>query len=256
MQICMQVKMTHHFNSSISGRVSKEAKIKIANLDKQQSREQRGVHIKAQCRKSFLTMWQRARKSCLGLKERTAPRTGLLPAEQPRQRADFCNLREAAGGRWSAAVERKRQKELRFPPLLSLSPIIHSQLSQSIAGLDHSYTFLYPKIWDLQVEEGGWMPLCTPDIKHKTLLRGFYTAGAGKELGKLIPKRPQRYCEPCKAAGWSISGWRGRSRDIIVIIYYITSHIAAFSIPPQPPPAALTLSLRSYAALVFQLSSV
>lgn len=46
------------------------------------------------------------------------------------------------------------------------------------------------------------MPLCTPDIKHKTLLRGFYIyAGAGKELGKLIPKRPQRYSEPCKAAG-------------------------------------------------------
>lgn len=156
----------------------------------------------------------------------------------------------------SAAVERKRQEELRFPPVLSPFPTIHSQISQSIAGLGHSYVFLHPEIWDLQVEEGGWLPLCTPDIKHKTLLRGFYTAGAGKELGKQIPKRPQRFSEPCKAAGWSISGGRGRSRDIIVIIYYITSHIAAFSIPPQPPPAALTLSLRSHAALVSQLSSV
>lgn len=246
--------MTHHFNSSISGRVSKEAKIKIANLDKQQSREQRGEHIKARRRKSFLTMWPCARKSCLGLKERTAPRTGLLPAEQQRQGADFCNLQPAASCRVLLSRGRGR-KSWDFPLCFPLSPP-STQISQSIAGLGHSYVFLHPEIWDLQVEEGGWLPLCTPDIKHKTLLRGFYTAGAGKELGKQIPKRPQRFSEPCRAAGWSISGGRGRSRDIIVIIYYITSHIAAFSIPPQPPPAALTLSLRSHAALVSQLSSV
>lgn len=128
MQIFMQVKMTHHFNSSISGRVSKEAKIKIAYLDKQQSREQRGEHIKARRRKSFLTMWPCARKSCLGLKERTAPRTGLLPAEQQRHGADFCNLQPAASCRRQRAghgvlLSRGRgRKSWGFPLCFPLSP--------------------------------------------------------------------------------------------------------------------------------------
>lgn len=46
------------------------------------------------------------------------------------------------------------------------------------------------------------MLLYTPDIiRHETPHRGFYRAGEEKELGKLIPKRPQHYFELCKAAG-------------------------------------------------------
>lgn len=119
--------MTHHFNSSISGRVSKEAKIKIAYLDKQQSREQRGEHIKARRRKSFLTMWPCARKSCLGLKERTAPRTGLLPAEQQRHGADFCNLQPAASCRMECCCREEEAGRVEISPCAF--PFPHHPLS-------------------------------------------------------------------------------------------------------------------------------
>lgn len=183
------------------------------------------------------------------------------------RKTDSCNpqqknlLWETACLWWSAAVKRARQEGLRLPPFDFPFPI-SSTLKYHKARLalvihTHFSTPRGTEVQDFQVEKGRRMLLDTPDImKHKTPHRGFHRAGEEKEWGKLIPKKPQHYFKLCKAAGWSISGWTGLSTDIIVIIYYITSHIAAFSIHPQPPPGALTLSLCSYVALVFQLSSI
>lgn len=151
-------------------------------------------------------------------------------------------------GRAESSTERTAEKISRGISHFPVSSALRYHKARPALGIPaHFSTPGASEIQDFQVEKGRWALLCTPDIiKHKALHRG-----EEKELGKLIPKRPQRYLELWKAAGWSISRWTGLSVGIIVIIYYITSRIAAFSIHPQPPPAALTLSLCSYVVLVF-----
>lgn len=208
-----------------------------------------------------------ARKSCLGLKEYTVQHKDLLPSQQPkterqipatRSKKTCCGRQRAYDGVLLSRGQGRKGWD--FPHLISRSPSVPLKYHKAWLALVIHTHFSTPRgteVQDFQVEKGRRMLLDTPDImKHKTPHRGFHRAGEEKEWGKLIPKKPQHYFKLCKAAGWSISGWTGLSADIIVIIYYITSHIAAFSIHPQPPPGALTLSLCSYVALVFQLSSI
>lgn len=164
----------------------------------------------------------------------------------------FCSLRgKASCGRrrvhdGALLLRGQSRQPWDFPHLSSWSPS-SSTLEYHGAWLalvihTHFSTPQTTEIQDFQVEKGRWMLLYTPDIiKHKTPHRGFYSAGEEKKSGKLIPTRARHCFELCEAAGWSISGWTGLSADIIVIIYYIISHTAAFSIHPQPPPGTLTL---------------
>lgn len=141
--------MTHHLSRRILTQVSKSVKSKIGNLDKPQSHEQRSVYIKGWRRKHILNMLTSARKSCLGLKEYTQ-RPATITATKYRK-TDFCSLQQKTSCGGQHAYDRELlsrgqgRKGWDFPHLISCFPVSSTlKYHKSMAGLSHSYTFLYP----------------------------------------------------------------------------------------------------------------
>lgn len=190
-----------------------------------------------------------ATKPGLGCKELPAQCTALLPSQHPALR--HASLQPAAkasvGGRvW--VMEHRCHEE--GAGSIEVSPIwfpfphplkYHRALLASVIHTQSSIPGAAP-IQDMQAEESRWMPLHTPDItKHRTRPSSFYTAGEGEELGKLIPKRPQRYLELCKAAGWRMN--RTKHRYYCYYLLYNIPDCCIFNSPTTTSWSTYTVTL-------------